>query len=135
MRNLSESATLSPCTTEGRASCRTTSPIPETRIYIVGWVRLPPGNRDHFMALAPACVKATSAEPGCHFFKMNPSASDPDEVTTVECFVDQAAHTAHVSTGHSQAFLAELGALALSVRFERVLAGRVETGEIALRPS
>lgn len=106
----------------------------ETRKYIVGWLTFPPGNRDRFMALAPAYADACRAEPGCLFFEMNPSVSDPDVVTFAECFTSEAAHATHLAAENFQKFWPILGTLALSGRFENVFAGRVEEGAVEFKP-
>ena len=100
-------------------------PIPESRKYIVGWLTFPPGNRDRFLQLLPAYVAACRAEPGCLFFDMNPSLTEPDVVVVSECFTSEAAHAAHLAAGTFQEFWPKLSALAISGRFENVYPGRV----------
>lgn len=109
-------------------------PGSETRKYIVGWLTFPPGNRDRFMAMAPAYVKACRAEPGRLFFEMNTSVSDPDVVTFAECFTSEATHAAHLAAENFQRFWPILGTLALSGRFENVFAGRVVEDSVVFTP-
>jgi quinol monooxygenase YgiN len=107
----------------------------ETRKYIVGWLTFPPGNRDRFMELAPAYVRACLAEPGCLFFEMNPSVTDPDVVTVAECFASETAHATHLAAENFKAFWPALAELAISGRFENVFAGRVAPDEVHFRPA
>ena len=107
---------------------------PESRKYIVGWLTFPPGNRDRFMALVPAYVAACRAEPGCLFFEMNPSVSDPDVITLAECFTSEAAHQAHLTREAFQELWPKLAALAISGRFENVFAGRVADDAVQFQP-
>lgn len=110
-------------------------PIIETRKYIVGWLNFPPGNREKFMALASAYAEACRAEPGCLFFEMNPSTSDPDVITIAECFASEAAHATHLSAENFQKFWPILRTLAKSGRFENIYAGRVVADEVDFLPA
>ena len=98
----------------------------ERRKYVIGWLSFAPGRRDGFMAMARPYVAACRAEPGCVFFEMNPSDTDPDVVTVMECFESAEAHAAHLRTPGFETFWAELGRIGRSGRFENIFAGRVE---------
>ncbi len=98
----------------------------ETRKYIIGWLTFAPGKRDDFMRIALPYVAACREEPGCVFFEMNPSVTDPDVVTIAECFESAEAHVAHLRTPRFEAFWAELSRIGLHGRFENIFAGRVE---------
>jgi quinol monooxygenase YgiN len=108
-------------------------PARETRKYIVGWLTFPAGNRDRFMALVPDYVRACRAEPGCIFFDMNPSVSDPDVILVAECFASEAAHATHLAGRTFLEFWPRLAALASSGRFENVFPGRVAEDSVQFR--
>ena len=55
--------------------------VDETRKYIIGWLTFPPGQRAAFLRAARPFAQAFRQEPGCLFFEMNPSETDPDVVT------------------------------------------------------
>lgn len=100
--------------------------LPETRKYIVGWLTFPPGARAGFLDMARAYVAHCRTEPGCLFFEMTPSETDPEVVVIAECFIDAEAHRTHLSTPEFAAFWSELGRIGMEGRFENVFAGRVE---------
>lgn len=106
----------------------------ETRKYIIGWITFPPGNRDRFMALTHAYAQNCRAEPGCLFFEMNSSMTDPDVVTVAECFTNEAAHAAHLAAENFQTFWPILGTLARSALIENIYAGRVAVDSITFPP-
>ena len=97
----------------------------ETRKFIIGWLTFPPDRRAEFLALARPYIATCRAEPGCLFFEMNPSLTDPDTVVISECFASKAAHEAHLATQNFRDFWAALNSLALTGRFENIYASEV----------
>jgi len=98
----------------------------ERRKYIIGWLILPPGTREDFMKLVLPYAAACRAEPGCRFFEMNPSITDPDVVTFAECFESAEAHAAHHKTPWFEAMWGEINRRCRHGRFENIFPGRVE---------
>ncbi len=103
----------------------------ETRKYIIGWLTFPPGARAGFLGMARSYVAHCRAEPGCLFFEMTPSESDPNVVVIAECFADAQAHQTHLATPEFAAFWAELTRIGTEGRFENIFAGRVEPDRAA----
>jgi quinol monooxygenase YgiN len=48
--------------------------------FVIGWLRVRPGKRDEFMALARPFIAITLREEGIDFFEFHLSSTDPDTV-------------------------------------------------------
>jgi len=104
----------------------------ETREYVIGWLTVLPGMREEFLKIAAPYAAGFRGEEGCLFFEANPSLDDPDVVTFTECFASAEAHGAHMGTARAGAFWAELNRFGQHLRFETIIAGRVEPGSADL---
>ncbi len=96
----------------------------ETRKFMVGRIRLKPGQSAAFMEFAKRYVSLSQQDEGCLFFDMVPSAEDKDEIIFVECFRDEAAHQAH--TPHFAEGKQALQRLARGVRVDNIFAREVK---------
>jgi quinol monooxygenase YgiN len=97
------------------------------RKFIIGRMRVKPGTRDELLAAAKPFIQQTRAEPGCVFFEMAVSASDPDGVLVAEEFKDAAAHDFHDKSAHMDVFRAVLGRLLVETQFEFIYSDKVDT--------
>lgn len=78
-------------------------------ILVVARARLRPGEAGRIMEAIGGFVAASRAEPGCLEYALYVSATEFEELATVERWATPAAFEAHLAAPHTQAFLA-LGA-------------------------
>lgn len=65
------------------------------KIYLDGYLDIPPDRQEAVMAALPKHVELTLAEPGCLKFEVMESAETAGRLLVSEIFVDQAAFEAH----------------------------------------
>jgi quinol monooxygenase YgiN len=104
----------------------------EARKFIVGRIRLRPGQSAAFMDYARRYMVLSRQDDGCLYFDMMPSAEDEDEIIFVECFRDEAAHEAHTKTAHFAEGGEVLQRMAQGVRVDNIFAREVKTDEVSL---
>jgi quinol monooxygenase YgiN len=73
------------------------------RKYVMGWLKLKPGQRDAFVREYAKGADATRKEQGCVFYDYALSAEDPDTVLIMECFESEEMHAAHLKQPHFKA--------------------------------
>lgn len=95
--------------------------------FVIGWLKLKPGRRDDFMALAMTHQATTQEEEGCLFYEWHPSATDADVLVLVEGWKTREHHLAHQAAPHHVALGQKVGLYAVSGRFEEIEAARVVT--------
>ena len=88
--------------------------------YIMGWLKLKPGNRDAFVAEYQKGALATRQEPGCVFYDFALSPEDPDTVLIMECFASEPAHAEHLTTPHFKAVWVAFQKLGAEGHFEDI---------------
>src|SRR5437868_6646649 len=96
------------------------------RKYIIGRMRVKPGTRDELLVAAKPFIAETRQEPGCVFFEMAISDSDPDGLVVIEEFKDAAAHELHDKTTHMAAFRVPLNRLLVEAEFEFIYSDKIE---------
>jgi quinol monooxygenase YgiN len=69
--------------------------VTDTRIFLDGYIDVPPDRLDAVTAALPAHIALTRAEPGCLSFSVEPDADIAGRFTVSEVFIDQAAFDAH----------------------------------------
>jgi quinol monooxygenase YgiN len=77
-------------------------------IFITAKFRVRPEDADTWPEISRSFTEATRAEPGCLWFDWSRSIEDSSEYVLVEAFRDDAAASAHVSSGHFRAAQEEL---------------------------
>jgi quinol monooxygenase YgiN len=97
----------------------------DSRKYIIGWLRLKPGQGSDFVSRARTYAAGCREEDGCLFFEFNPSIDNPDVFVVAECFRDADAHEAHLKRALFLDFWKGLDEIALSGKFENVFADAV----------
>jgi (4S)-4-hydroxy-5-phosphonooxypentane-2,3-dione isomerase len=69
-------------------------------------LRALPGCGDALVRVSRETIAPSRAEPGCLFFDLLRSASDPDEILFYEAYRDRAAFDAHMATDHVRSWQA-----------------------------
>lgn len=96
------------------------------RKFIIGKMRVKPGTRDELLAAAKPFIASTRAEPGCVYFEMSVSASEPDMLVVIEEFKSAADHDFHDKSVHMAAFRVDLGRLVVETYFQFIYSDQVE---------
>ena len=94
--------------------------------FVIGWLKLRPGKREEFMALARPFIATTLKEDGVEFFEFHLSSTDPDTVIVVEKYRTAEVHDLHNQTAHLAEIWGHVQRLCIEGRFENVFADRVE---------
>lgn len=71
-------------------------------IHVIARWKVKPGQLSAVLALLPAVVKATLAEPGNLFYKIQQDKADPNTLLLFEGYKDEAAAAEHRSSEHFQ---------------------------------
>ena len=95
--------------------------------YVIGWLKLKPGMRDAFIALAKDHDETTRREDGCLFYQSHPSATDPNELVFIEGWQSPEHHSAHENAPHHVALGKEAGKYIAGGRFEEIEAAKTKT--------
>jgi len=88
--------------------------------YVMGWLKMKPGQRDAFVAEYAKGAASTRKEPGCVFYDYALSAEDPDTVLIMECFAGEPAHAEHLKQPHFKAVWAALEKYGAEGKFEDI---------------
>ena len=101
-----------------------TAPEPGAK-YIVGWITLREGAEAEFDRIVGPYLAKCRAEPECRFFEMIRTREEPRTVLICESFLSEEAHAIHCKRQHMKDFFEELRKLALTARFENVIAREI----------
>src|SRR5262245_170480 len=94
--------------------------------FVIGWLKLRPGKRDEFMALARPYIATSLKDDGVDFFEFHLSSTDPDTVIVVERYRTPEAHVLHNQTPHFFEMWGLVQRLCIEGRFENIFADRVD---------
>ena len=94
--------------------------------FVVGWLKVRPGKRDEFLALARPYIAKTLAEDGIEFFEFNLSSTEPDTVIVIEKYRTPEVHSQHNQTAHFAEMWAHVQRLCIEGKFENISADRVD---------
>ena len=92
--------------------------------FVIGWLKVRPGKRDEFMALAGPFIGATLRESGVEFFEFHLSSTDPDTVIAIEKYRTPTVHDRHHQTAHFAEMWEHVQRLCIEGRFENIYADR-----------
>lgn len=96
-------------------------------IFVIATITVHPGKRDEFAEKAKArMIPPTREEPGCIFYDLALSATDPDRATFVERWETREALADHLSSEHMQAWRAVSGPLIAERSAEIVHPDKIE---------
>ena len=93
--------------------------------YVIGWIRIKPGQREDFLVKCRSFFEVTRAEPGVVSFEFLPSLDDPDVVVAIESYISPEAHDTHRATPHFETFRALIKSHVMGGRFEAIVTDAV----------
>ena len=96
-------------------------------IVVVATFRIRPGALEPFVDAAYALIDAARREPGCLYYDLHASVTDPDRMMCYEQWHDRAAFDRHSATPHMTAFVDSINDLVLSSRVEIIHPDHIET--------
>lgn len=96
-------------------------------IYVVATFRLRPGTLEPFVEAAYALIDVTRREPGCVYYDLHASVTDPDRVMCLELWQDRPAFDRHMTTPTLAGFSAAIEPLVLSSRVEVIHPDHIDT--------
>ena len=77
-----------------------------TPVHVIAKWKVNPGELRSVLALLPAVVKASSAEPGNLFYMIQQDRTDPNTLLLFEGYKDEAAAADHRNSEHFQTIVA-----------------------------
>jgi quinol monooxygenase YgiN len=83
--------------------------VEKTKVVVVARAAIKEGQEAAFMDVANVLVEATRQEPGCLFYALYRSPSDPGSFIFYEEYKDKAAFAAHGSSNHFKTFADAIG--------------------------
>jgi quinol monooxygenase YgiN len=93
--------------------------------YVIGWIRIRPGQRGDFLTECRGFFEATWDEPDVIAFEFLPSLDDPDIVVAIETYTSPEAHDIHRATPHFETFRALIKSHVMGGRFEAIVTDAV----------
>ena len=96
-------------------------------IYVVATFRIRPGALEPFVEAACELIDAARREPGCLYYDLHASVTEPDRMMCYEQWSDRAAFDLHSAAAHMTAFIAATEAFVLTSRVEIIHPASVET--------
>jgi len=95
--------------------------------FVIGWLKVKPGKRDEFMALALPFAATALKQDGVEFFEFHLSSTDPDSVIAVERYRTPEVHDLHHQTAYFAEMWGHVQRLCIEGRFENIFADRVDS--------
>lgn len=95
-------------------------------IYVIATYRILPGALEPFVGASYGLIDASRREPGCLYFDLHASVTDPDRVQGFEQWSDRAAFDRHRTSPHVLAFVESITEFVVSARTELIQPGNVE---------
>ena len=80
-------------------------------IIVIGSATAAPGKRDELVAAALEVTAATRGDEGCLSYSFAAELDDPNTISSVEVWRDQAALDDHMTHEHTQHFISRVGPL------------------------
>ncbi|MCR6673971.1 putative quinol monooxygenase [Devosia ginsengisoli] len=96
-------------------------------IYVIATFRLRPGALEPFVEAAYALIDVARRDPGCIYYDLHASVTDPDRVMCFEQWQDRPAFDHHLATPAVTAFNTAIEGLVLSSKVEIIHPDRIET--------
>lgn len=95
-------------------------------IYVVATFHIRPGTLEAFVGAAYVLIDAARREPGCIYYDLHASVTDPDRVVCLEHWADRTTLDAHLASPHTIAFGQAIEPLVSTSRVEIIHPERVE---------
>ena len=96
-------------------------------IYVVATFRLRPGSIEPFVEAAYTLIDAARREPGCRYYDLHASVTDPDRMMCYEHWSDRTEFNRHLATPHMAVFARAIEPLVLSSRVEIIHPDHIDT--------
>lgn len=96
-------------------------------IYVVATFRIRPGALEPFVEAAYALIDVARREPGCVYYDLHASVTDPNRVMCFEQWQDRAAFDRHMATPALSGFSAAIEPLVLFSRIEVIHPDHIDT--------
>lgn len=96
-------------------------------IYVVATFRIRPGALEPFVEAAYALIDVARREPGCVYYDLHASVTDPDRAMCFEQWGDRAAVDRHLSSPAVATFRAAIKDFVLSSRTEIIEPAHIDT--------
>lgn len=96
-------------------------------IVVVAAFRIRPGALEPFVDAAYALIDAARREPGCLYYDLHASVTDPDRMLCYEQWSDRAAFDRHSATPHMTTFVDAIDDLVLSSKVEIIQPDHIDT--------
>lgn len=95
-------------------------------IYVSATFRIKPGTLEAFVEAAYVLIDAARRQPGCAYYDLHASVTDPDRVVCLEQWSDRAALDTHLASPPTLAFAEAIAPLVLTSRVEVIHPERVD---------
>jgi quinol monooxygenase YgiN len=96
-------------------------------IYVAATFRIRPGALEPFVEAAYVLIDAARREPGCIYYDLHASVTDPDRLMCYEQWNDREAFDGHLATPHLAAFSAAIKDFVLSSKVEVIHPDHIDT--------
>jgi quinol monooxygenase YgiN len=96
-------------------------------IFVVATFRIRPGALEPFVDAAYALIDAARRAPGCIYYDLHASVTDPDRAMCFEQWADRAAADRHLASPEVASFSAAIVDFVLSSRVEIIQPEHIET--------
>ena len=96
-------------------------------IVVVATFRIRPGSLEPFVDAAYVLIDAARREPGCLYYDLHASVTDPDRMMCYEQWTDRTAFDRQSATPHMAAFISATADFVLSSRIEIIHPDRIDT--------
>ena len=96
-------------------------------IYVVATFLIRPGALESFVGAAYVLIDAARREPGCLYYNLHASVTDPDRMLCYEQWGDRAAFDLHFAAPYMATFVAATADFVLSSRVEIIHPEHIDT--------
>jgi quinol monooxygenase YgiN len=96
-------------------------------IFVVATFRIRPGALEPFVDAAYALIDAARRAPGCLYYDLHASVTDPDRAMCFEQWANRAAVDRHLASPEVATFSAAIADFVLSSRTEIIQSDHIET--------
>ena len=95
-------------------------------IYVAATFHIRPGSLEAFVAAAYMLIDAARRVPGCIYYDLHASVTDPDRLFCFEHWADRANLDIHLASPHTAAFGAAIAPLVTASKVEVIDPAHVE---------
>lgn len=98
--------------------------------YVIGRVKVRPGQRDAYLAAARDYIATSRRDAGLVYYQQGLDNDDPDGLIVIECWESPEAHEAHTKAPYFAAFGPTFMQYVVRAHFEEMNVGEVNDVEI-----